>query len=157
MFCTTLTYFTLDQIFVCLKLFLRKFTKCFDVQFCLKFCQSFLALCAALVVFGIPKTTLLVAACDNNLLICQFDRCICIGKITGIQKDSLIFFAHCDGKLIHDTTIYTIKVILGILTKQCNVNHGNIIISKEITQCYAGYNFYGCRRGKSGTIRDISK
>ena len=68
----------------------------------------------------------------------------------------MVFFTHGNSKLIHDTTVASIEVILRILADQCKICHGKIFDLEQVCQDHTSENFKGSRRGKSGTVRDIS-
>ena len=68
----------------------------------------------------------------------------------------MVFFAHGDSKLIHDTTVASVEVILRILADQCKICHGKIFNLEQVCQDHTSENFQGSRRGKSGTVRNIS-
>ena len=75
---------------------------------------------------------------DDDLGIRQSDLGILIGKVTRIKKDRTILFAHGNGKLVHDTAVTAVEIILRILTDQSQVCHGKIIKSIEIAQNGSG-------------------
>ena len=97
-----------------------------------------------------------LAVGDYDLGIRQRNLGILIRQITGIQKNRTILFAHCHGKLIHDTAITAIEIVLRILSDQCQICHRQPIKSIQITQDHAGQHFQRCGRGKTGTIGNIA-
>ena len=112
MLCSLSVYRIGDCICNGIKLFLCKLTKAVDWLYCLKLCKCCLTLASSFIIFGICKSSLLVAACNYNLCTCKLKRCICVGKICCVKEDCMTCFSHCDSKLIHDTTVYAIEFVL---------------------------------------------
>ena len=106
-----------------------------------------------------PSPRFLLQQAMTMLGIFQMDRCILDSlKSLVSRKMAMSFFAHGNGKLIHDATVDTIKVILGILSEQGQIRDwSEHHIQRNPASITPVTNFHGCRRGKSGTIRDISK
>ena len=77
---------------------------------------------------------LYLAVGNDDLGIRQCDLGIFIGKVARIKEDRTILFAHGNGKLIHDTAVTTIEIILRILTDQSQICHRKISKSIKITQ-----------------------
>ena len=135
--------FASDGALVFLELFLGQITQSLDINDFLKLSQSLLTLCAALVVFGIAKSTLLVAAGDDDLHALQFDRCVLVLEVAGIKIDGVVFFTHGNGELIHDTAVDTVEIILCELAVKRDVNVGNAFHSIHVTQSHSGQHMYG--------------
>ena len=155
MLCTLSADITLDNSLELLKGLLIQVTQRLDLHYLLKLCQCSLTLAAALIVLGISQASLFITACDHDLRIFQMDRCVLIFQSCGVQKNSIILFAHGNGKLVHDTAVYLVVFVLGELSDQCKILIGHIK-SEEISQNIAGQHFYRSGRGKSGTVGNIT-
>ena len=155
MLCTLSADITLDNGFEFLKGLLIQITQSLDLHYLLQLCQCGLTLTAALIVLGISQASLFVTARDNDLRILQMDRCILIFQCCSIQENSVLFFTHGNGKLIHNTAVYLVVFVLGELSDQRQILIGHIK-AEEIPQDVAGQHFYGSGRGKSGTVGDIT-
>ena len=81
------------------------------------------AFLTSLVVLRVNKTVFYFTVCDDDLGVFQFYRCIHIGECAGIQKDRAVFFAHGNCKLIHDSAVASVEVVLRVLSDQCDVCH----------------------------------
>ena len=148
MLCTLSADITLDNSLELLKGLLIQVAQRLDLHYLLKLCQCSLTLTAALIVLGISQTSLFITACDNDLRIFQMDRCVLIFQSCGVQKNSIILFAHGNGKLIHDTAVYLVVFVLGELSDQRQILIGHIK-AEEIPQDVAGQHFYRSGRRKS--------
>ena len=155
MLCTLSADITLDNSLELLKGLLIQVAQRLDLHYLLKLCQCSLTLTAALIVLGISQTSLFITTCDHDLRILQMDRCILILQSRSIQENSVLFFTHGNGKLIHDTAVYLVVFVLGELSDQRQILIGHIK-AEEIPQDVAGQHFYRSGRGKSGTVGDIT-
>ena len=155
MLCTLSADITLDNSLELLKGLLIQITQSLDLHYLLKLCQCGLTLTAALIVLGISQASLFITACNNNLRILQMDRCILILQCRSIQENSVLFFTHGNGKLIHDTAVYLVVFVLRELSDQRQILIGHIK-AEEIPQNVASQHFYGSGRRKSGTVRNIA-
>ena len=69
-----------------------------------------------------------LAVCNNNLSILKLHSRILILKRIRIKEYRTVFFPHSYSKLIHDTTVASVIMILRILSNQGDVLHGNFNI-----------------------------
>ena len=134
-------YRILDQSFVCLKFIRCQIAQCFDVQFCLECGQRIRTLLAPVIVSGIYKAVFHLAVCDNDLCIVKDDGSILIFHCICVKEDGIVFLSHCNGKLIHDTAVAAVEVILRILTDEGEVSHGQCVDAVKIRQNHSCQHF----------------
>ena len=65
-------------------------------------------------------------------------------------------FAHGNGKLIHDSTVHTVKIIFRILSVECQIGHGKLIKTEKIFNDKGCQHFKRCRGGQAGGVGDGS-
>ena len=87
----------------------------------LQFSQRCFTFATSFIVLGISQTSLLIAARNYNLCSLQGNRRIFIGKSCRIQKNRIVLLSHGNRKLIHNTAVYLIEFIFGILSNQCQI------------------------------------
>ena len=126
MLCTTLPDRIINHILVGLKRFFRQVSQTFDIHNGLQLCKRFFTLTPAVIVCGIHKTMFHFAVGHNDFRTIQYKGCILIGEIRRIQENSMVFFAHGRSKLVHDTTIHSVEIVLGILSDQGKVYIGHV-------------------------------
>ena len=96
-----------------------------------------------------------IAVGHHDLSTIQHQRRILIRQIRRIQKDGVVFLNHSRSKLIHDTAVHAVKIILRILAdlRQINITHLESIQVSQIETCQ---HFQRCRRRQSRTIGNIA-
>ena len=119
---TAHSHLIFDGGFVLFKLLLAQIPEPFDIHNFLQFRKRRLTLASSLIICGIDKAVLHFAVCHNNLCPLQHKRRILIGQICRIQKDRIVFLTHSGSKLIHNTAVHTVIIVLGILPDQREVH-----------------------------------
>ena len=148
-------YFTLNETCIFLKGLLVQLTQGRNGNCLLQLCQSRLTFAAALIVLGIAQSTLLVAAGYDKLCTLQYNRCIFIGQVSGIQKNGIVLLTHGNGKLIHDTAVDFIELILRKLPNQRQILIGHIK-TKEIPEDKSRQYLHGGRGGQPRAVGNVS-
>ena len=155
MFGTALADRIYDMNLKLFKLLFRQIPKGGDVCYFLKILQRSLTFISSVIICRANQAVFYITVGNDDLGIFQFHWCVFIIQSVGIQEDSTVLFTHSTGKLIHDTTVAAIKIILRILTDESKILIGKIK-SKGFTQHQPGENFQRCGRREPGTCRNIS-
>ena len=156
MFRTFAADVTCNGILMCLKLFLGKISESVDINHFLQFLKRCFTFVSSVIISRAYQAVFHLTVCDHNPCILQYHRRILIIQCAGIQEDRTVFFAHCTCKLIHNTTVHSVKIVFGILSDQGKILHGKLFYSKHVLQHQPGQDLQRRRRRKSGTIGNIS-
>ena len=130
--------------------------ECFDVKFSLDSSKSVCTFLSSVVVGRVNETVLYLAVSDDDLGIFKNDGCIFVFHRVGVKEDGIVFFAHCNSELVHDTAVAAIEIVLGILADECKVCHAQGIDSIEICQDNACKHFQRSGGRKAGSVGNMS-
>ena len=67
-------------------------------------------------VFGDGEGAKVFFAPGRVNMIGELDGRICIGKVCRIQENGMILLSHGNGKLIHNSAVYPVKIVFGKLS-----------------------------------------
>ena len=156
MFCAFQLNGICDKFFVRFELFRSQIAKSIDIQLRFKSSESVRTLLTSVIVCRIYEAVFYFTVGDHDLCIFQLDRGILVFHCICVEKDSIVFFAHGDSELIHDTAVASVEIIFRVLSDQGQVGHGQFCNAVKVSQDNACENLQGCGRGKTGSVRDIS-
>ena len=138
-----LTNLTLYCRLIAFKCLLSEVTKRLDIYDLLKLLKCLLTFSTSFIVLRIAQAPLLIAACYYYLGIVKLNRGILIRKVRCVKENSVSLFTHRNCKLIHNSAVDLVKLILSELADKCHV-YKIRTKTKGILEYKCGEYLYGC-------------